>query len=117
MDQLWAWLSVVPWWGWLLIFPAIIAIKDIFFIPAHTIKHNFPNIGHLYYWLESTGPEMRQYFTANNREELPFNRIERGCIFASVKKENNYEKAPVEFTSIYDLEACQYLGGKGHVKV
>lgn len=33
-------------------------------------------IGHLRYWLESIGPEMRQYFGANNREELPFNRIE-----------------------------------------
>jgi len=28
---------------------------------------------------------------ANNREELPFNRIERGWIYASAKKENNYE--------------------------
>lgn len=28
---------------------------------------------------------------ANNREELPFNRIERGWIYASAKRENNYE--------------------------
>jgi glutamate synthase domain-containing protein 2 len=91
MEQLGAWLSVIPWWGWLLIFLAIIAIKDIFFTPAHTIKHNFPIVGHLRYWLESVGPEMRQYFVANNREELPFNRIERGWIYASAKKENNYE--------------------------
>ncbi len=28
---------------------------------------------------------------ANNREELPFNRIERGWIYASAKNENNYE--------------------------
>jgi glutamate synthase domain-containing protein 2 len=34
---------------------------------------------------------MRQYFVANNREELPFNRIERSWIYASAKKENNYE--------------------------
>ncbi len=91
MDQLWAWLAAVPWWGWLLIFLAIIAIKDIFFTPAHTIKHNFPIVGHLRYWLESIGPELRQYFVANNREELPFNRIERGWIYASAKKENNYK--------------------------
>ena len=52
----------------------------------HTISHNFPIVGHLRYWLESIGPEMRQYFVANNREELPFNRIERGWIYASAKK-------------------------------
>ena len=34
---------------------------------------------------------MRQYFVANNREELPFNRIERGWVYASSKNENNYE--------------------------
>jgi len=41
--------------------------------------------------LESIGPELRQYIVANNREELPFNRIERGWIYASAKNENNYE--------------------------
>jgi len=112
MDQLWVWLSVVPWWGWLLIVLAIIAIRDIFFTPAHTIKHNFPIVGHLRYWLENIGPEMRQYFVANKREELPFNRIVLGWIYASANKENNYEKAPVHFTYMHSLETCQYLGWK-----
>lgn len=79
------------WWMWLLIVLLLVAIRDIFFNKKHTINHNFPIVGHLRYWLESIGPEMRQYFVANNREELPFNRIERGWIYASAKKENNYE--------------------------
>ena len=62
-----------------------------FFQKSHTISHNFPIVGHLRYLFESIGPEIRQYFVANNREELPFNRIERGWIYASAKKENNYE--------------------------
>ena len=74
-------LASVPWWGWILFFLVLVAIWDIFFQKAHTIKHNFPVVGHLRYWLESIGPEMRQYFVANNREELPFNRIERGWIY------------------------------------
>ncbi len=41
--------------------------------------------------LEKIGPELRQYLVANNREELPFNRIERSWIYASAKKQNNYE--------------------------
>ena len=73
----------IPWWGWVLIVLAFIAIKDIFFNKKHTIQHNFPLVGHIRYMLESIGPELRQYIVANNREELPFNRIERGWIYAS----------------------------------
>ncbi|MCU0443770.1 MAG: FMN-binding glutamate synthase family protein [Microscillaceae bacterium] len=57
----------------------------------NTIKHNFPVVGRLRYFLESIGPELRQYIVANNREELPFNRSQRSWIYASSKKENNYE--------------------------
>ncbi|MBT8262527.1 MAG: FMN-binding glutamate synthase family protein [Bacteroidia bacterium] len=84
-------LKSVPWWAWVLIVLALIAIRDIFFNKRHTIQHNFPIVGHIRYMLESIGPEMRQYIVANNREELPFNRIERGWIYASAKNENNYE--------------------------
>jgi glutamate synthase domain-containing protein 2 len=80
----------LAWWIWLLIILVIIAIKDIF-QKKRTIVHNFPVIGHLRYLLESIGPEIRQYFVANNREELPFNRRQRGWIYASAKKENNFE--------------------------
>ncbi|MEX0274066.1 MAG: FMN-binding glutamate synthase family protein, partial [Flavobacteriaceae bacterium] len=90
MDNL-AILSDLPWWVWIIVLLALVAIRDVFFQRAHTITHNYPIVGHLRYWLESIGPEMRQYFVANNREELPFNRIERGWIYASAKKENNYE--------------------------
>ena len=84
-------LSNLPWWAWVLIVLALVAIRDVFIQKKHVISHNYPIVGHLRYWLESIGPEMRQYFVANNREELPFNRIERGWIYASAKKENNYE--------------------------
>lgn len=91
MDLFLNFLSNIPWWGWILIVLLGVAIRDVFFQKSHTISHNYPIVGHLRYWLESIGPEMRQYFVANNREELPFNRIERGWIYASAKKENNYE--------------------------
>ncbi|MCF7560088.1 FMN-binding glutamate synthase family protein [Sabulilitoribacter multivorans] len=91
MEGVLGFLSSIPWWVWVLILLALVAIRDVFFQKAHTISHNYPIVGHLRYFLESIGPEMRQYFVANNREELPFNRIERGWIYASAKKENNYE--------------------------
>lgn len=95
----------IPWWAWVLLFLLLVAIRDIFVQRAHTISHNFPVVGHLRYWLESIGPEMRQYFVANNREELPFNRIERGWIYASSKKQNNYEG----FGTDRDIYAHQHI--------
>lgn len=105
MDAVFEFIKSIPWWGWILIFLAMIALRDIFFQRKHTISHNFPIIGHIRYLFEGIGPEMRQYFVANNREELPFNRIERGWIYASAKKENNYEG----FGTDRDIYAHQHI--------
>jgi len=98
-------LSQISWWMWILIVFALITLRDIFFQKKHTISHNYPVIGHLRYLFEKIGPEIRQYFVANNREELPFNRIERGWIYASAKKENNYEG----FGTDRDIYAHQHI--------
>ncbi|MEZ4796140.1 MAG: FMN-binding glutamate synthase family protein [Flavobacteriaceae bacterium] len=98
-------LSQITWWMWILTVLALIAIRDVFFQKKHTISHNYPIIGHLRYLFEKIGPEIRQYFVANNREELPFNRIERSWIYASAKKENNYEG----FGTDRDIYAHQHI--------
>jgi glutamate synthase domain-containing protein 2 len=90
MDAILEFLGRIPWWLWIVIVLAIIAIRDVF-QRKHTIIRNYPLVGHFRYFLESIGPELRQYLVANNREELPFNRIERGWVYASSKNENNYE--------------------------
>ena len=56
----------------------------------HAILRNFPIIGHFRYWLESIGPELRQYIVTDNDEERPFSRDERRWVYASSKRENNY---------------------------
>ena len=71
MEQVLEFLSSISWWLWILIILAIVAIRDVL-QRKHTLRHNFPILGHLRYMFESIGPEMRQYFVANNREELPF---------------------------------------------
>jgi len=91
MDPILDFFGSIPWWAYLLVAVALIAIRDIFFQRAHTILHNFPVVGHFRYMLEGIGPELRQYIVANNREELPFNRSQRSWIYASSKKENNYQ--------------------------
>ncbi|HNQ26585.1 MAG TPA: FMN-binding glutamate synthase family protein [Aquaticitalea sp.] len=105
MDNVIQFLSSLSWWAWLIIVIAIVVIRDVFFQKAHTISHNFPLIGHFRYMLETIGPEIRQYLVANNREELPFNRIERSWIYASAKRENNYEG----FGTDRDIYAHQHI--------
>jgi glutamate synthase domain-containing protein 2 len=94
----------ISWWLWIIIVLIIIIIRDIV-QKRHSISHNFPLIGHFRYMLEKIGPELRQYLVANNREELPFNRIERSWIYASAKHENNYEG----FGTDRDIYAHQHI--------
>ncbi|WP_298899626.1 FMN-binding glutamate synthase family protein [uncultured Psychroserpens sp.] len=104
MDTFLNFISSISWWMWIIIVLVVIAIRDIL-QKKHTIQHNFPLIGHIRYWFESIGPEIRQYFVANNREELPFNRIERSWVYASSKNENNYEG----FGTDRDIYAHQHI--------
>ncbi len=81
----------MSWIAWLLVGLVLLVwiLYDIF-QRKHAILHNFPIIGHFRYWLETIGPELRQYIVTNNNEERPFNRDERSWIYASSKKQNNY---------------------------
>ena len=91
MDAILAFVANIPWWAYILFVLLVIVIRDIFIQKAHTIQHNYPLIGHLRYKLEKIGPELRQYIVANNREELPFNRSQRSWVYASSKRQNNYQ--------------------------
>lgn len=104
MEAIFDLIKSIPWWLWIIVVLTFIALRDII-QKKHTIIHNFPLVGHIRYMLESIGPEMRQYFVANNREELPFNRIERGWVYASSKNENNYEG----FGTDRDIHAHQHI--------
>ncbi|MEX0996529.1 MAG: FMN-binding glutamate synthase family protein [Flavobacteriaceae bacterium] len=91
MDVLLNFLSSIPWWGWVLLVLIIVFIRDVFVQKRYSVLHNFPVIGHLRYFLIGIGPELRQYLVASNREERPFNRIERNWIYTSSRRENNYK--------------------------
>ena len=97
-------LSNSPWWGWVLLFLLIVAVRDML-QKRHTIQHNFPVFGHLRYLIEKVGPEFRQYIVANNREELPFNRRQRAWVYASSKKENNFQG----FGTDQDIHSAGYV--------
>src|SRR5262252_687142 len=54
----------------------------------HAILRNFPIVGHFRYWLETIGPELRQYIVTGNNEERPFSRDQRRWVYASSKQSN-----------------------------
>src|SRR4051794_23052305 len=66
-----------------------VAVRDLT-QKQHAILRNFPVAGHLRYWLEAVGPELRQYIVTDNNSERPFSRDQRRWIYASSKLENNY---------------------------
>ncbi len=73
--------------GFILAF--IIFLVVIFFWDReqkqHTILRNYPIIGHFRYFLEFLGVYLRQYFYADDRQELPFNRADRSWAYRAAK--------------------------------
>ncbi|MCW2752831.1 MAG: glutamate synthase [Marmoricola sp.] len=67
----------------------VVAVRDLT-QKKHALMRNYPVIAHARYWLETIGPELRQYIVTSNEEERPFNRDQRTWIYASSKEENNY---------------------------
>jgi glutamate synthase domain-containing protein 2 len=73
----------------ILAFLLVVALYDVL-QKRHSILRNFPIIGHLRFWIEKVGPDLRQYIVTANDEERPFTRDERRWIYASSKLENRY---------------------------
>jgi glutamate synthase domain-containing protein 2 len=51
----------------------------------HTIRRNFPLVGHGRYLLESVRPEINQYFVESNLSGTPFSREERSIAYQRAK--------------------------------
>ena len=68
---------------------AVVAARDLT-QKKHAILRTYPVIGHLRFFLERFGPELRQYIVTSNDEERPFSRDQRRWIYSSAKLENNY---------------------------
>lgn len=52
---------------------------------THAIRRNYPVIGRFRYLFENMGEFFRQYFFAQDREEMPFNRAQRAWVYRSAK--------------------------------
>lgn len=79
---------------------AMLVLYVIDVTQTHTaLLRNYPVIGHLRYAFEHLGKFFRQYFFAMDREELPFNRAQRGWADRAAKNVSN----TVAFGSTKDL--------------
>jgi glutamate synthase domain-containing protein 2 len=95
----WAWIGIG-----VLGFLLVVVVHDLT-QKKHAILRNFPIVGHFRYWLETVGPELRQYIVTSNDEERPFSRDQRRWIYASSKRENNY----FGFGTDNDIERPGYI--------
>ncbi len=80
------WIIAIMGWaaGLVLLVLAIMFVQDIT-QTRHAVRRNFPVIGRMRYFLEKQGEYFRQYFFANEREELPFNRATRSWVYRTAK--------------------------------
>lgn len=63
------------------------------------IRRNFPVVGRFRYFFENLGEYFRQYFFAQDREEMPFNRAQRSWVYRAAKNIDN----TIAFGSTRDL--------------
>lgn len=65
----------------------------------HAIRRNYPVVGRFRYFFEHMGEFFRQYFFAQDREEMPFNRAQRSWTYRAAKNVDN----TIAFGSSRDL--------------
>ena len=71
---------------------------------SHTLRRNYPLLAHLRYFLESLGPEIRQYFIESDNDERPFSRQQRSIVYQRAK--DALDKRP--FGTQLDVYADKY---------
>lgn len=70
--------------GVMLVVIAVLYIADVT-QTRHAVRRNYPVIGRFRYIFEYLGEFFRQYLFALDREEMPFNRAQRGWIYRAAK--------------------------------
>jgi glutamate synthase domain-containing protein 2 len=102
--------SVLSYWYESWIWPALIfgllslvGVGDLV-QKRKSVLRNYPVIAHLRYFLESIGPEIRQYFIEADNDERPFSRQQRAIVYQRAK--NALDKRP--FGTQLDVYADNY---------
>ncbi|WP_458411570.1 FMN-binding glutamate synthase family protein [Schinkia sp. CFF1] len=70
----------------------------------HPVLRNYPVIGRARYFLETIGPELRQYLFNNEHEGKPFSRDE----FQHIVKKAKYKRDVIGYGSVRDFEKAGF---------
>ncbi|MBV1692008.1 FMN-binding glutamate synthase family protein [Novosphingobium sp. G106] len=57
--------------------------------PLHSVRRNYPIIGHLRWFFEEIRPEIRQYLIEGDQDKTPFSRSQRSLVYARAKDEDS----------------------------
>ena len=93
-----------PNWHYLTILLTFLNLLNGYYLyiqKKHTLLANFGLLALFRYFVESIGPEFRQYLYSSDTEEKPFNRIERADVY---KQSKNQEKSSA-FGSLLDFSS------------
>jgi glutamate synthase domain-containing protein 2 len=93
-------------WLWPLLLFGILTLVGLNDLrqEKHTLRRNYPLLAWWRYFLESIGPEIRQYFIESDNDERPFSRQQRSIVYQRAK--NALDKRP--FGTQLDLYADKY---------
>jgi glutamate synthase domain-containing protein 2 len=95
-----------PDWLWPALIFGVLSLVGVYDLiqKRKSVLRNYPVIAHLRYFLESIGPEIRQYFIEADNDERPFSRQQRSIVYQRSK--NALDKRP--FGTQLDVYADKY---------
>ena len=102
-----AWMALQhPQWRWpLAIFAMLAALGTWDMLQKRsTLRRNYPLLANFRYFLESIGPEIRQYFVQGDMQEVPFSRQQRALVYQRSKSVIDV----VPFGTEYDVYNVHY---------
>jgi glutamate synthase domain-containing protein 2 len=74
-------------WSLVVIVPLLLQGTADMAQTGHTVRRNFPLVGHFRYLLEAIRPEINQYFIESNSDGRPFSRNDRSVVYQRAKGE------------------------------
>ena len=74
-------------WWWAVAICAALSIVGVWDLLQRrsTLRRNYPILAHLRYFLESIGPEIRQYFIEEDDQANPYSRAQRSIVYQRAK--------------------------------
>ena len=73
-------IVILGWAAGIVMLALVVMFLQDILQKENSVRRNFPVIGRLRNYLQDLGVYFRQYFFANDREEMPFNRITRSWV-------------------------------------